>query len=111
MQTPEFHIDVVGDTDLLVLALRGELDLSTVAEVHEALADHESPAHRAIVIDLSALQFIDSSGINFLIRLWRDRPDGVAFVAPADDVGRVLDIAGVRALLPWVDDPRDALPR
>lgn len=107
MQTPEeFDIDVVGDDDVLVLALRGELDLETVAAVQGALDRHRLMTQRAIVLDLRGLQFIDSSGINFLVQLWRHRGDvTVAFVAPPADVGRVLDISGVRALLPWLDDP------
>jgi anti-sigma B factor antagonist len=109
MQTPEFHIHVADDGALLTLALTGELDLNTVDKVQEALAAHHS-GRQALVIDLSGLTFMDSSGINLMVNLW-NRRDGtaVAFVAPGDEVARALEISGVKELLTWVADPADAL--
>jgi anti-anti-sigma factor len=109
MQTPEFHIHVSDDGPLLTLALTGELDLNAVDEVQEALAAHFG-GRQALVIDLSGLTFMDSSGINLMMNLW-NRRDGtaVAFVAPGDEVGRALEISGVKELLTWVGDPADAL--
>jgi anti-sigma B factor antagonist len=109
MQPPTCHIDIEDDGTLLVLRLGGELDLSTVPAVLEALDRHRT-GRRALVIDLSGLDFMDSSGLALIVRL-HQRRDGtaVAFVAPGERVGRLLDMTGVRSTLTWVEDPREAL--
>lgn len=98
------------DGVLLVLRLRGELDMSTVTQVEAAVARH-CAGRGAFVVDLRELAFLDSTGLRLLLALQR-RDDGttVAFAGPtARPVGRVLDMAGVRRLLRWVEDPADAL--
>jgi anti-sigma B factor antagonist len=109
METPDFHIDVRDEGSLLVLGLRGELDLLTVAAVREAIAQHGA-GRQAMVLDLSGLEFMDSTGIRLLLELWQRR-DGtaVAFVAATGAVARVLDLCGLTPLVTWVDDPAEAL--
>ena len=95
---------------LLVLRVRGELDLSTVEQVQQAVERH-CVGRGALVVDLRELEFLDSTGLGLLLGLQR-RQDGtaVAFTEPvARRVVRVLDMAGVRRLLHWVEDPGDAL--
>jgi anti-anti-sigma factor len=106
---PRFDIDVDDEGSLLVLCLCGELDLATVPVVHDIVARHCS-GRRALVLDLRALTFMDSSGLRLLIEL-QDRRDGtrVAFIAPGPRVGTVLDMTGVRSTLNWVTDPSQAL--
>jgi anti-sigma B factor antagonist len=86
------------------VVLKGELDLAnaeTVAEeVRTALAEQGS-----VVVDLSALEFIDSTGIALLITVLRSE-DGekLRFVpsrSPA--VRRVLRVTGVSEQLPYLD--------
>jgi len=108
MEAPNFHVDVEDDGTLLVLRLHGELDLMSVAAVERTIDRH--PDHRALVVDLRDLQFMDSSGLRLIVEL-RARADGteVAFVAPPERVGRVLDMTGVRSRLTWVSEPGELL--
>ena len=53
----------------VVLTLGGELDLATVPVLQERL-DHARRGKAAVVIDLSRLRFIDSSGLDLLVRAW-----------------------------------------
>jgi anti-anti-sigma factor len=108
IESPNFRVDVEDDGTLLVLRLHGELDLMSVPTVEETVARHG--ARQAVVVDLRELEFMDSSGLRMIIEL-RNRGGGtpVAFVAPGERVGRVLDMTGVRSKLTWVDDPREAL--
>ena len=108
IESPNFRVDVEDDGTLLVLRLHGELDLVSVAVVEETLDRHRG--RQALVVDLRELDFMDSSGLRMIIEL-RNKSDGasVAFMAPPERVGRVLDMTGVRAKLTWVTDPRDAL--
>jgi anti-anti-sigma factor len=109
MHESDFHIDVRDGGSLLVLALHGELDLATVDDVSAAIDEHGAN-RRAVVLDLRGLTFMDSSGINLLVRL-HARRDGapVAFVAPTELVGQTLDVTQVRRHLTWVESPEQAL--
>ena len=76
--------------------IRGEVDLAAEASLVEqvnALAESEQGA--AILLDLAAVEFLDSSGIRALLRIWREQGDRVRLVAVSRPVRRVLDIAGL----------------
>ena len=108
IESPNFRVEVEDDGTLLVLRLHGELDLMSVPTVEETV--DRRGAREAVVVDLRELEFMDSSGLRMIIEL-RNRGGGtaVAFVAPGERVGRVLDMTGVRSKLTWVEDPREAL--
>jgi anti-sigma B factor antagonist len=107
IESPNFRVDVEDDGTLLVLRLHGELDLMSVPTVEETV--DRLGGRQAVVVDLRDLEFMDSSGLRMIIEL-RNRSDTpVAFVAPGERVGRVLDMTGVRSKLTWVEDPREAL--
>src|SRR5829696_8285826 len=56
------------DRDGLVrVALVGELDLSTVAKVQEELRRVEASAPATLVMDLSKLTFLDSTGLRCIV--------------------------------------------
>jgi anti-anti-sigma factor len=94
------------DGDTHVLTLTGELDLVTTPEVENELRIVEAGDADAIVIDLSALQFIDSTGLRLLIQTeqrTRWEPGRIALRRPPERVMRIFTIAGIDALLPFVD--------
>ena len=109
MRPHEFEIQVNDDGTLLVVAPSGELDLATVPPVREALA-RCTDVHRALVLDLREVTFMDSTAVRLLIEMRNgDRADRFAVVSPPGPVGQVLDVSGVRSLFRWVDEPSDAL--
>lgn len=63
--TRELH-GGVGD-----VGLRGELDLATVGELESVFSQLLGERPAAIVVDLSELEFIDSTGIKTLLQLER----------------------------------------
>lgn len=82
------------------LALAGEFDLAGVDAVRAKFAEAcvEEPAR--VVIDLSRLTFIDSTGISFLLSTVKaDEGGRVSFVAAhAPGVQRVFAITGLSGL-------------
>lgn len=94
------------DGDTHVLALNGELDLVTTPRVEKELRLVEASDADAIVIDLSGIEFVDSTGIRLLIEAQqrsRWEPGRLAVKRPPARVMRVLTIAGIDDLLPFVD--------
>jgi anti-anti-sigma factor len=78
--------------------VRGEVDLVSEApfvEQVDALATAQDSA--AILLDLAAVDFIDSSGVRALVRVQRRHGERLRLVAVSPPVQRVLDIAGLTA--------------
>jgi anti-anti-sigma factor len=94
------------DGDTHVIALAGELDLVSAPEVERELRRVEAGDADTIIVDLSGLKFVDSTGIRLLIETeQRSRWDAgrLALRRPPDLVFRVFTIAGIDELLPFVD--------
>ena len=96
------------DRDGLVhVALRGELDLSTVGKVQDELARIEKSSPQTVVLDLSKLSFLDSTGLRCLVTAdERARQAGrrVVLVRGPDPVQRVFTITRLEDRLEMVDD-------
>ena len=83
------------ENDLIVVALKGEIDLGFSNDMREVLLKAVGDA-RGVVVDLSEVSMIDSSGIASLLEAFQNaRKRGKDFVlAGADDsVLRVLKLA------------------
>jgi anti-anti-sigma factor len=89
------------------VALMGELDLSTVAKVQEELRKIEAASPPTLVVDLSKLSFLDSTGLRCIVTAdERAREEGrrVVIVRGPDPVQRVFAITRLEERLEMVDD-------
>ena len=91
-------MDGVFGTELIhlngdaVLRVVGEVDASTSPMLHEACLDLASISDR-LVLDLSGVTFMDSSGLHVLIRLHhREGTTSVVVRNPSGQVLRLLQI-------------------
>jgi anti-sigma B factor antagonist len=94
---PEFQVDDVALADAPGVAVRGEVDIAAVPVLDAALDAAIRDSVGAFIIDLSDVEFIDSSGLHALMRardlLGReDRP--LAVVCPFGPVRRVFELSG-----------------
>jgi anti-sigma B factor antagonist len=85
------------------LAVRGEVELVTAPALTVALDEAIRGSSGPFIVDLSTVDFLDSSGIHCLVRaralLGRDdRP--IMLVCPRSNVRRVLALAGLDELVP-----------
>lgn len=94
---------VESDQGARTLRLSGELDLAT-ADVFRAAVDDALASDEELVIDLSALTFIDSTGIAILIAAITDGAEQTRFVpSQAPAVTRVLRLTGVEERMRLID--------
>lgn len=100
--------------DLTVVTLDGELDIYTVASFRGHV-DQLDPADARIVVDLSDVTLLDSSGLGALVSLLNQTRTGtgqLALVCPHKRLRRVFEITGLRRAFIFGDDldqVRDAL--
>jgi anti-anti-sigma factor len=96
------------DRDGLVhMALVGELDLSSVPKVQEELRRVEADSPPTLVLDLSKLTFLDSTGLRCIVTAdERAREQGrrIVIVRGPDAVQRVFAITRLEDRLEIVDD-------
>lgn len=81
-----------------VLSLSGEADITTAAELTEALSAQLATGTRCLTVDLSRLRFADSAAIRALVladRTLKGRGGGLALAHPQPGVARVLRLLGV----------------
>ena len=100
----EFDVVVRHESGRLLLRPVGELDIATVPMLRRALT--ERAADEAVVLDLSGLGFLDTSGLQMVVEISRRaRDDGFTLTILRGDHGvqRVFEIAGLAELLPFAD--------
>jgi anti-anti-sigma factor len=100
------HVEPMGDGRVRA-RLDGELDLATVPELKDALR-MQLAAGSDVVLDLSTLDFVDSSGLQAILILLSEAESlpGTLRIRTAmpSQVHRLLEIAGVLSVLPLVDE-------
>jgi anti-anti-sigma factor len=112
-------VEVVPKDQGATVVLTGELDLSTAARVERELIRAEQAQPEVLALDLSRLEFIDSTGLRIVIAAdARARKEGrrLVVVAGPPSVHRVFRIALLDRRLefvedaesiPWTDDDND----
>jgi anti-sigma B factor antagonist len=102
-----FNIEVVKRDDGLYVELDGELDVATAPILDETLKQAEASDPGRIVIDLTRVSFIDSTGLRALLEAYaRDtqRPDAnrLQMTGGSEQAQKLFRLAGVLDKLPFV---------
>jgi anti-anti-sigma factor len=98
---------VSSDGDRSTVALRGELDLSGVDRARQAIEQAEANASPLLVLDLSELEFIDSTGLEVMLRAARRAHDSgrrLIVARPSRYVRRLFEMTAIDQSLDIVDD-------
>jgi anti-sigma B factor antagonist len=97
----EFEVHAAGVGDVPGVALRGEVDLDVAPDLELALETAILESVGAFVVDLSELDFIETSGVHALLRargvLGRE-DRALVVVCPHGPVRRVFELTGVSDL-------------
>ena len=99
-----------GETARLVLS--GELDLATVPRVQQAVDATLAEGARTLVVDLSGLGFIDSSGLRlFIVLHQRAGAEGwrLSLIRPQKQAMTVFEVSGLEENLPFSESARPAM--
>ena len=111
-----------GDHELVIAS--GEIDLYTAPRLQSELAAviaSAAPASR-VIVDMSGVQFCDSTGMNVLLsclRRARERGGELEIAAPKPAVRKILQVTGLDSVFTLVEDtdprglsrPKPAVPQ
>lgn len=100
MTTQAIHFRVATATlpdGVRVVTAEGDIDLATAPELQRELAAVIADGADRVLVDLSAVGFLDSTGIGVLIAAQRSMPPGGRLVVLAGQprIMRVLELTGV----------------
>src|SRR5438128_823303 len=100
-----FSVTVAGERDSVTVTFRGELDLSGVESARAAIARAEEMAGM-LVLDLAQLTFIDSTGLEVILRAARRAEETgrrLVVARPAPYVKRLFELTAIDQSLDIVD--------
>ena len=107
------RMDLVTVEAVTVARIEGDIDISNAQELGATLTASMNSDSLGLVLDLSALDYLDSSGVHLLIGLngrLRARRQQLRVVAPADAPLRaVLDITAADKTVPIDERVEDAV--
>jgi len=102
-----FSVTVSTDGDRTTVALRGELDLSGVDRARQAIDEAQLSGASLLVLDLAELDFVDSTGLEVMLRAARRaHDDGRRLIVqrPSRYVRRLLEMTAIDQTLDVVED-------
>ena len=92
-----------------IVAVEGELDLSTSSRFREALTELVDASPR-VAIDLRAVTFMDSTALGVVVAAMkraRERDGELALIGPTGSPRKVLSITALDQIMRIVDDPSE----
>jgi anti-sigma B factor antagonist len=107
----EFAVHTEAAARTFVVTPLGELDLSTVARVRQAL-DERPDYCELLVLDLRGLTFFDTTGMRLLVETMQRAEEedlGFALVRGSQAVQRLFTLARMEDRLPFLDEPEQAI--
>ncbi|GHK05176.1 anti-sigma factor antagonist [Streptomyces sp. NPDC003753] len=111
-QTP-LSIDVtMPREDVALVTVKGFLDVDTATELQHHLANQMHHGRQHLLLDLSEVPFMDSSGINIILNAYKETRQvggSIGLIDPAPAVQRILDLTGVSLTVPSFKTVQDAL--
>ena len=105
------NFEIKDEGDSAVVALSGDIDLESSPKVRTALLDCVG-VKRAVVVDMSAVAYIDSSGVASLVEAFQAaRKSGTRFaLAKVSEAAlRVLELARLDKVFTIIESVEDGL--
>lgn len=103
------QVTTTSDGNATLVRLVGELDLAGAPALSEAVSRAtEDGGGRPLVLDMSDVSFIDSTGVRTLLEAAQSVGGSLALLSPSTAVTRVLDLTRLRGRFVEVaglDDP------
>jgi len=104
----ELRVSSRSQGDHTIVTLAGEIDLYTAPRLQsELLAAMRSAEPAQVVVDMSGVEFCDSTGMNVLLAAHRqacERGGGLALAAPRAPVRKILEVTGLASVFTVHDD-------
>jgi anti-anti-sigma factor len=104
---PVFDVDIAHELSVATVTVRGDIDVATIGELKTARDAALAGEPDSILIDLGQVEFVDSSGLKFLLETHSLSKRGgwkLQLVRPHNSAMKAFEVSGVDKYLPFVND-------
>jgi anti-sigma B factor antagonist len=108
----QFSIEATAENGTAVVAVHGSVDLTTAPDLRDRLAELIDDGNRCIIADLTATDFLDSTGLGALVaalKRLRMKDGEIRVVCTAGHVRKVFEITSLDRVFPMHDTVEEAL--
>ena len=105
------NIEIRNEAQAAIVSLEGDVDLESSPKVRAALLEWVARKH-AVVVDMSAVSYIDSSGVASLVEAFqaaRKSKSRFVLARVSDAALRVLELARLDKVFTIIGDVEDAV--
>ncbi len=106
----EIRVELIGT--VIVLSVKGTVDLASAPSLRTELEQRLTHASPKLVVDLSGVEYIDSYGLGVLVeamRRARHAEGELRLCAPRPEVRAILDMTGLSGRIAVLPSRRDAI--
>ena len=110
----DLEIGVVRESDHCVVSPQGEVDVYSSPRLKETLAALIDEGFSQLMVDLSGVGFMDSSGLGAMVsglRRAKERGGSIVVVGPQEPILKVFRITGLDKAFPICDSLDEARSR
>jgi anti-sigma B factor antagonist len=105
----ELKVSTRSQGSRTIMSVGGEIDLYTAPRLHgELVAILSGDAPVQVVVDMSGVEFCDSTGMNVLLaahRRAREQGGDLELAAPRPAIRKILQVTGLESVFTVLDDP------
>ena len=108
----DLGISIEREGEALVAIPEGEVDVASASRLRDELLGALESRPPLLVVDLSQVTFLDSTGLAALVAVYRrasEQETAFALAAPTRIAGKVLSITGLDRAWPVFDSREEAL--
>ncbi len=108
MRQVELKVTTRAQGDHTILSVSGEIDLYTAPTLQSELMSALSPGQVRLIVDMSGVDFCDSTGINILLaahRHARERGGELQLASPGSATRKVLQVTGLESVFTVLEEP------
>ncbi len=106
----ELKVSTWSQGDHTVVSVTGEIDLYTAPTLQSELMAAINGGHVKLIVDMSSVDFCDSTGINVLLaalRRAREQGGDLHLARPGSAIRKVLQVTGLETVFTVLDEPAE----
>ena len=99
----DLDLETSTQGDATVVSLRGEIDVYTAPRLRQTLIDLISEGATDIVVDMSGVDFLDSTGLGVLVgglKRVKAKEGSLKLVVTQEKILKIFDITGLTKVFP-----------
>ncbi|HVX70113.1 MAG TPA: STAS domain-containing protein [Mycobacteriales bacterium] len=109
---PDLSVSIRSEGDRTVVAVSGEIDVYTAPKLREHLIDLVANGQYQLIVDLEAVDFLDSTGLGVLVgglKRVRSHDGSLHLVCSQDRILKIFRITGLTKVFPIHSNIDEAL--